>query len=37
VRRALGAIGATVTAAPATLEERFFELTLTARAAKAPA
>jgi len=29
VRRALGAVEASVTAAPATLEERFFELTLT--------
>jgi len=37
VRRALGPIEASVTEAPATLEERFFELTLTSGAAKAPA
>ena len=30
VRRALGDLPATVTSAPATLEERFFELTLSA-------
>jgi ABC-type multidrug transport system ATPase subunit len=37
VRRALGGIEASVTAAPATLEERFFELTLAADRAKARA
>jgi ABC-type multidrug transport system ATPase subunit len=37
VRRALGPIEASVTGAPATLEERFFELTLTSSRAKAPA
>jgi ABC-2 type transport system ATP-binding protein/ribosome-dependent ATPase len=37
VRRALGPIEASVTGAPATLEERFFELTLTASTAGAPA
>ena len=35
VRRALGDISATVTSAPATLEERFFELTLSADATQA--
>ena len=35
VRRALGDISATVTSAPATLEERFFELTLAADATQA--
>ena len=35
VRRALGAISATVTSAPATLEERFFELTLSADSTQA--
>jgi ABC-type multidrug transport system ATPase subunit len=37
VRRALGPIEASVTGAPATLEERFFELTLTSSRAEAPA
>jgi len=37
VRRALGPIQASVTEAPATLEERFFELTLASSRAKAPA
>jgi ABC-2 type transport system ATP-binding protein/ribosome-dependent ATPase len=37
VRRALGAIEASVTGAPATLEERFFELTLTSSRTRAPA
>jgi ABC-2 type transport system ATP-binding protein len=37
VRRALGPIEASVTDAPATLEERFFELTLTSSRAEAPA
>jgi ABC-2 type transport system ATP-binding protein len=37
VRRALGPIEAIVTGAPATLEERFFELTLTSSRAEAPA
>jgi len=37
VRRALGPIEASVTGAPATLEERFFELTLTASRAREPA
>jgi len=37
VRRALGPIEASVTGAPATLEERFFELTLTTGRAEAPA
>jgi ABC-2 type transport system ATP-binding protein/ribosome-dependent ATPase len=36
VRRALGPIEARVTGAPATLEERFFELTLTSGRAEAP-
>ncbi len=36
VRRALGPIEASVTGAPATLEERFFELTLTSSRAEAP-
>ena len=36
VRRALGPIEASVTGAPATLEERFFELTLTSSRTKAP-
>ena len=35
VRRALGDLSATVTSAPATLEERFFELTLSADATQA--
>jgi ABC-type multidrug transport system ATPase subunit len=34
VRRALGPVGASVTVAPATLEERFFELTLTSSPAE---
>jgi len=34
VRRALGPVGASVTVAPATLEERFFELTLTSSRAR---
>jgi ABC-2 type transport system ATP-binding protein len=37
VRRALGPIEASVTGAPATLEERFFELTLTSSRAEVPA
>jgi ABC-type multidrug transport system ATPase subunit len=37
VRRALGPIEASVTGVPATLEERFFELTLTSGRAEAPA
>jgi ABC-2 type transport system ATP-binding protein/ribosome-dependent ATPase len=37
VRRALGPVEASVTVAPATLEERFFELTLTSSRAKASA
>jgi hypothetical protein len=37
VRRALGPVKAAVTEAPATLEERFFQLTLTSSRAKAPA
>jgi ABC-2 type transport system ATP-binding protein len=37
VRRALGPIEASVTGAPATLEERFFELTLTSSRAREPA
>jgi ABC-2 type transport system ATP-binding protein len=37
VRSALGPIEASVTDAPATLEERFFELTLTSSRAEAPA
>src|SRR5215813_9743146 len=37
VRRALGPIEASVTGAPATLEERFFELTLTSSRTRAPA
>ena len=37
VRSALGPIEASVTGAPATLEERFFELTLTSSRAEAPA
>jgi ABC-type multidrug transport system ATPase subunit len=36
VRRALGGVQATVSECPATLEERFFELTLTSSRAKAP-
>jgi ABC-2 type transport system ATP-binding protein/ribosome-dependent ATPase len=37
VRRALGPVEASVTGAPATLEERFFELTLTSSRAREPA
>ena len=37
VRRALGPIEASVTGAPATLEERFFELTLASSRAREPA
>ena len=37
VRRALGGVQASVSEGPATLEERFFELTLTSSRAKAPA
>jgi ABC-type multidrug transport system ATPase subunit len=37
VRRALGPVEASVTVAPATLEERFFELTLTSSRARASA
>jgi len=37
VRRALGPVQASVTVAPATLEERFFELTLTSSRARASA
>ena len=37
VRRALGPVEARVTVAPATLEERFFELTLTSSRAREPA
>jgi ABC-type multidrug transport system ATPase subunit len=37
VRRALGPVEASVTVAPATLEERFFELTLASSRARAPA
>jgi ABC-2 type transport system ATP-binding protein len=37
VRRALGPVEASVTIAPATLEERFFELTLTSSQARASA
>jgi ABC-2 type transport system ATP-binding protein/ribosome-dependent ATPase len=37
VRRALGPIEASVTGAPATLEERFFELTLTSSRTRTPA
>jgi ABC-type multidrug transport system ATPase subunit len=37
VRRALGPVEASVTGAPATLEERFFELTLASSRTRAPA
>jgi ABC-2 type transport system ATP-binding protein/ribosome-dependent ATPase len=37
VRRALGPVEASVTGAPATLEERFFELTLSSSRAREPA
>jgi len=37
VRRALGPVQASVTGAPATLEERFFELTLSSSRAREPA
>jgi len=37
VRRALGPVEASVTGAPATLEERFFELVLSSSRAREPA